>query len=226
MQPVIAEGVTWSVAYAANRLAHAAAAAGVEQLAIQVPASFVAGVGYVLLVIIDFFWLSASTNSFAIMLIVAVVVFFVVSWLSSILLRKYYLTVNVYNFDPDHSWSNITWHGDNTETSNGEWKSVELPKYEPAGMPLCDIAADYELSQVGSQLLIPGFQVKNLESVVTYLSICFTNVSTFLEGLGVGLVIGSSDNAHGMYFALLPSSNYCHLPYAYRCGIEVCCSLC
>jgi hypothetical protein len=54
------------------------------------------------------------------------------------------------------------------------------------------------ISGAGGAIKPPGFDPPmNLESVVTYLAIAFTNVSTFLQGLGIGIVMGRDDNTQG-----------------------------
>ncbi|ESK82695.1 pyk10-binding protein 1 [Moniliophthora roreri MCA 2997] len=165
VQPVISEGATWGLRYAASQLASAAASAGITSLAELVPASV------------------ASAGGLAIIGIIGIALFLAVIWLADIIFRQYYLTVNVFNFDPDHAWNSITWYDDNAVISNGEWKPVAIPKYSPAG----------------DRLYPPGFDPPNaLESVVTYLCIAFTNVNTFLEGLGIGMLMARDDGARGL----------------------------
>ncbi|KAF9056733.1 hypothetical protein BDP27DRAFT_1242393 [Rhodocollybia butyracea] len=167
MGPLITEGVAWGISFAAAWLTQAAAMAGVEALAVLIPASV------------------ASAGGLIIAGIIGVAVFLAVLWLSSIIFRQYFLTVNIFNFDSNHIWSTIDWYADNAEITNGEWKYVDIAKYAPAG----------------GQIFPPGFDPPtNLESVVTYLTIAFTNVSTFLEGLGIAMVMGRDDYSQG--FAL------------------------
>lgn len=55
-------------------------------------------------------------------------------------------------------------------------------------------------ASVGDLISPPGFDpIVALESVVTYFSIAFTNINDFLEGLGVGIVMGRDDDAEGMF---------------------------
>ncbi|KAE9406695.1 hypothetical protein BT96DRAFT_204322 [Gymnopus androsaceus JB14] len=84
---------------------------------------------------------------------------------------------------PDHDWKNVDWyHGcGNAEIPNGEWKEVQIAKYVPA---------------VGGLIFPPGFDpVENLESVVTYFSISFTNINQWFEGLGIGILMQRDDHA-------------------------------
>jgi len=165
MKPLISEGVSWGISYAASRLAQAAGDASLEALAALIPSS-VAGAGGLI-----------------IGGVIGIALFFAVIWLSDIIFRQYFLTVNVFNFDSSSIWKNVTWYADNAEISNDEWKDVQIAKYVPAG----------------GQLYPPGFSPPTaLESVVTYFCIAFNNVSTFLEGLGIGMVVGRDDNAQGL----------------------------
>uniref|UniRef100_A0A0W0FVF9 Jacalin-type lectin domain-containing protein n=2 Tax=Moniliophthora roreri TaxID=221103 RepID=A0A0W0FVF9_MONRR len=165
MRSLIAEGITWGISFAASRLAQAAAAVGSQQLAALVPSSV------------------ARLGGLVVGGILGVALFLAVMWLSDILFRQYYLTVSVFNFDPDRVWKTISWYGDNAVISNDEWRSVEIPKFVPAG----------------GQVYPPGFDPPTaVDSVVTYLCIAFTNVNTFLEGLGIGMLIGRDDNTLGL----------------------------
>lgn len=165
MRSLINDGVAWGIEFAATQLAEAAAAAGVEELALLVPASV------------------ASVGGLVIAGVIGIALFLAVMWLSDILFRKYFLTVNVFNFDAKNVWKSITWYADNAEISNDEWKTAQVAAFAPAG----------------SGVTPPGFNpVTNLDSVVTYLAIAFTNDSTFLQGLGVGIVVGRNDNTQGL----------------------------
>ena len=66
--------------------------------------------------------------------IIGVALFFAVMALSSILFRQYYLTVNVFNFDPNNEWNSLQWYDDNANISNGEWKTESIAKFVPASM--------------------------------------------------------------------------------------------
>lgn len=120
--------------------------------------------------------------------------------LAGVIFRQYFLTVNIFNFDPDHTWYNAGFYdgGGNAEISNGEWKVVRVAKFVPAGM-LCDLLCFSEmpdLESVGGLIFPPGFEpVTPLESVVTYFSISFTNKNQFLEGVGVGILMERDDYA-------------------------------
>ncbi|ESK82696.1 pyk10-binding protein 1 [Moniliophthora roreri MCA 2997] len=115
--------------------------------------------------------------------IIGVALFFAVMWLADFLFRQYLLTVEVFNFDSDHVWNSISWYSDNAQISNDEWKTVPIPKYAPAG----------------NQVYPPGFYPPTtVENVVTYLSIAFINVNTFLEGLGIAILLGRDDGAQGL----------------------------
>ncbi|KAL0956017.1 hypothetical protein HGRIS_002191 [Hohenbuehelia grisea] len=161
---LITDGVAWGIQYAATQLASAAAAAGVEESALMVPASV------------------ATMGGLVIAGIIGVGLFFAVMALASVLFRQYFLTVNVFNFDPAHAWNSLQWHGDNADISNGEWKNETIAKFAP----------------VNAGVTPPGFNpVNNLENTVTYLSIAFENDSTFLQGLGVGMLLTRDDDVFG-----------------------------
>uniref|UniRef100_A0A0W0FLW7 Jacalin-type lectin domain-containing protein n=1 Tax=Moniliophthora roreri TaxID=221103 RepID=A0A0W0FLW7_MONRR len=165
LQPLIAQGIAWGIAFAATQLAQAAAIAGLPALAALVPASV------------------ATLGGLIVGVIIGVAIFFAVMWLADFLFRQYLLTVEVFNFDPDHAWNSITWYSDNAQISNDEWKTVPIPKYAPAG----------------SEVYPPGFKPPTtVENVVTYLSIAFINVNTFLEGLGIAILMGRDDGAQGL----------------------------
>ncbi|KAI3596378.1 hypothetical protein WG66_003082 [Moniliophthora roreri] len=165
MRSLIAEGITWGISFAASRLAQAAAAVGSQQLAALVPASV------------------ARLGGLIVGGVLGVALFLAIMWLSDILFRQYFLTVSVFNFDPDHAWNTIAWYDDNAEISNDEWRTVEITKFVPAG----------------GQVYPPGFNPPTaVDSVVTYLCIAFTNINTFLEGLGVGMTMGRDDSAQGL----------------------------
>ncbi|KDQ27085.1 hypothetical protein PLEOSDRAFT_1097387 [Pleurotus ostreatus PC15] len=165
MKGLISDGVAWGIEFAATQLAEAAAAAGVEELAIAIPASV------------------ASAGGLIIAGIIGIALFFAVMALADILFRQYFLTVNVFNFDAQHEWKSLGWYSDNADISNGEWKNESIPKFAPAGTGVTP----------------PGFDpVENLENVVTYLSMAFENDSTFLEGLGIGVLISRDDNTEGI----------------------------
>lgn len=54
-----------------------------------------------------------------------------VSFAIDFVYRPYYLTVNIYNWDKNHSWKVVEWHGDNAmvdpDGESKEWKPEELP---------------------------------------------------------------------------------------------------
>ncbi|KAF4570097.1 hypothetical protein EYR36_009903 [Pleurotus pulmonarius] len=164
MKGLISDGVAWGIEFAATQLASAAAAAGVEELAIAIPASV------------------ASAGGLIIAGIIGIALFFAVMALADILFRQYFLTVNVFNFDAQHEWKSLSWYSDNADISNGEWKAETIPKFAPAGTGVTP----------------PGFDpVQNLENVVTYLSMAFENDSTFLQGLGMGVLMSRDDDTQG-----------------------------
>lgn len=66
--------------------------------------------------------------------VIGIALFLAVMWLSDILFRKYFLTVNVFNFDAKNVWKSITWYADNAEISNDEWKTAQVAAFAPAGM--------------------------------------------------------------------------------------------
>jgi len=167
LKPLITEGLTYGIAYAATIWAQSLAAAGEESAAILVDASV------------------ASAGGLVISAIIGVALFFALIALASVLFRKYYLTVNIYNFDPNHAWTAINYHGDNSEIPNGSWSNETLAKFAPAG----------------SEVTPPGFSpVTTLNGVVTYVSYAFDNDSTFLQGLGIAVAVSRDDSTVG--FAL------------------------
>lgn len=67
--------------------------------------------------------------------VLAVGLFLAVIALASIIFRQYFLTINVFNFDANHAWTNVAWYdGTNGEIANDEWKELEVGKFVPAGM--------------------------------------------------------------------------------------------
>ncbi|EEB98129.1 hypothetical protein MPER_02419 [Moniliophthora perniciosa FA553] len=94
--------------------------------------------------------------------ILGVALFLAIMWLSDILFRQYFLTFSVFNFDPNRAWKTLAWYDDNAQISNDEWRGVEIPKFVPAG----------------GEVYPPGFNPPTtLDSVVTYLSIAFANIT-------------------------------------------------
>ncbi|TFK61637.1 hypothetical protein BDN72DRAFT_435029 [Pluteus cervinus] len=165
LRPIVVDGVTWGIEFAATQLAETAASLGFEELALAVPASV------------------ASAGGLIITGIIGVALYIAVLFLLDKIFRQYFLTINVFNFDPDHVWKSVNWHSDNADISSGEWRTAHIRAFAPAG----------------TSITPPGFDpVKPLDSVVTYLAVVFVNHSTFLEGLGVGLTIGRDDNAEGL----------------------------
>ncbi|KDN41948.1 hypothetical protein RSAG8_07165, partial [Rhizoctonia solani AG-8 WAC10335] len=142
-----------------------AAAAGVESLALFIPEA-VASVGG--LVIAGALGILVSFGALALM---------------NVIWKKYWLVLNIYNFDADYNWSNINHHDDNANVSNGEWKTKVVEKFVNAGGAVAP----------------PGFNpVEPLDNVVTYLSMTFENDSTILQGLGEGVLMAREDNKAGM----------------------------
>ncbi|CAE6436453.1 unnamed protein product [Rhizoctonia solani] len=167
IQPLITQGIAWGIAFAATQLATYLGMAGAPALAALVPASVVTAGGLIIAGVIG------------------VVVAFGVLALFSFIWKKFWLVVNVYNFDPQYKWRSINHYGDNSLVSNGEWSSKFIDTFKPA---------DSIVFPPGFEPLIP------LESVVTYLSMCFENDSTFMQGLGEAISVGRETYKNG--FAL------------------------
>ncbi|KAF4604546.1 hypothetical protein EYR40_003320 [Pleurotus pulmonarius] len=186
MRGLISDGVAWGIEFAATQLAEAAVAAGVEELAIAIPAS-VAGAGGLIIAGI-----------------IGVALFFAVMALASIIFRQYFLTVNIFNFDPSNQWKSLSWYSDNANISNGEWKAESIPEFTPAcksALPVYSFLPEQRNNFVGtaSGVSPPGFSpVENFENVVTYLSMAFENDSTFLQGLGIGILMSRDDGTEGL----------------------------
>ncbi|KDN34242.1 hypothetical protein RSAG8_12669, partial [Rhizoctonia solani AG-8 WAC10335] len=93
------------------------------------------------------------------------------------------VVLNVYNFDVDYQWRSINHYDDNASISNGQWQPKTIATFKPAD----------------SVVFPPGFEPQQpLESVVTYLSMTWENDSTFMQGLGEGVVMGREDNQAGV----------------------------
>ncbi|CAE6409416.1 unnamed protein product [Rhizoctonia solani] len=164
IQPLITQGIAWGIAFAATQLATYLGMAGAPALAALVPASVVTTGGLVIAGVIGVF-----------------VAFGVLAIFGSIW-KKFWLVVNIYNFDPEHEWRVVDHYGDNSLISNGEWGTKFIATFKPAD----------------SVVFPPGFDPqKPLESVVTYLSVCFENDSTFMEGLGEAISVGRSTYNNG-----------------------------
>ncbi|CAE6370815.1 unnamed protein product [Rhizoctonia solani] len=165
VKPLIQEGITWGIAYAATKLAQLAAQAGVEAFAVWIP-SAVASIGG--LVVAGILGILVSFGALALM---------------NVIWKKYWLVLNVYNFDADHNWSNLDHYSDNSKVSNGEWKTKVVDKFVKAG----------------GSVTPPGFTpVEPMDNVVTYLAMTFENDSTVLQGLGEGVLMGREDKGAGM----------------------------
>ncbi|CUA77813.1 hypothetical protein RSOLAG22IIIB_12852 [Rhizoctonia solani] len=165
VKPLIQEGITWGIAYAATKLAQLAAQAGVEAFAVWIP-SAVASIGG--LVVAGILGILVSFGALALM---------------NVIWKKYWLVLNVYNFDADHNWSNLDHYSDNSKVSNGEWKTKVVDKFVKAG----------------GSVTPPGFDpVEPMDNVVTYLAMTFENDSTVLQGLGEGVLMGREDKGAGM----------------------------
>ncbi len=137
--------------------------------------------------------------------IIGVALFFAVMALASIIFRQYFLTVNIFNFDPSKEWKSLSWYSDNANISNGEWKAQLIPEFTPAcksALHLHLLLPEQRNNSVrpASGVSPPGFSpVVNFENVVTYLSMAFENDSTFLQGLGIGILMSRDDDTEGMY---------------------------
>ncbi|CAE6409412.1 unnamed protein product [Rhizoctonia solani] len=165
IQPLITEGITWGIAFAATQLVEYLAIAGAPSLAALVPASVATGGGLIIAGIIGIF------------------VAFGVLALFSFIWKKFWLVMNVYNFDSTYEWRSVNHYDDNANISNGEWKTKSIDTFKPAD----------------SVVFPPGFKPqKPLESVVTYLAMTWENDSTFMQGLGEGVVMGRQDNQAGV----------------------------
>lgn len=165
LKDLIQEGITWGIGFAADQFASYLAAAGAEEAAILVPASV------------------ASTGGLVIAGVIGMLVAFGLILLMNFIWKKYWLTIEVYNFDPDHDWISTDHYDDNASISKGAWSIKTIPKFAPAN----------------SDLNPPGFKPQTaLDNVVTYLSLSFENDSTFLQGLGEGIVMARDDYAMGV----------------------------
>ncbi|CAE6475692.1 unnamed protein product [Rhizoctonia solani] len=165
IRPLIQEGVTWGIAFAASKLAQLAASAGVEAFAVFIPEAV------------------ASLGGLVVAGALGMLVAFGALALMNVIWKKYWLVLNVYNFDAENKWGNIDHHGDNSKVSNGEWTTKEIDKFVKAG----------------GSVTPPGFNpVKPLDNVVTYLAMTFENDSTVLQGLGEGVLMAREDKKAGM----------------------------
>ncbi|CAE6370838.1 unnamed protein product [Rhizoctonia solani] len=165
LQPLIVEGIQWGISYAAAQLADFLVVAGAEELAALVPASV------------------ASSGGLLIAGVIGILVAFGVLLLLSVIFKKFWLVLNVYNFDFDYQWSSAKHYDDNAEVSNGEWQDKTIPIFKLAD----------------STVFPPGFKPqKPMESIVTYLSMTFDNVSTVMQGLGEGVLMNRDDSQAGI----------------------------
>ncbi|CUA70013.1 hypothetical protein RSOLAG22IIIB_08854 [Rhizoctonia solani] len=162
---LILQGITWGIQYAGAKLAEFLKFVGAEELAVLVPTSL------------------ESTGGLVIAGVIAVFVVFGLLGFMSIIFKKFYLTLNIYNFDLDHEWSSVKHHGDNAQPTNGEWKNKNIPTFKPAD----------------SKVFPPGFNPrKPMETAVTSLSMIFDNIKVGLQGLGVGVLMGRGDSQAGI----------------------------
>ncbi|CUA70014.1 hypothetical protein RSOLAG22IIIB_08856 [Rhizoctonia solani] len=165
IQPLLVQGITWGIAFAAAQFATYLAAAGAPTLAALVPASVATGGGLIIAGAIGIF--------------VAFGVLALFSWIW----KKFWLVINVYNFDANHEWRSIDHYNDNGEIPSGEWLPKTIPTFKPKD----------------SVVFPPGFEPQQpLESVVTYLAMTWGNDSTFMQGVGQGVLMGRQDNRAGV----------------------------
>ncbi|KAJ4477431.1 hypothetical protein J3R30DRAFT_3291546 [Lentinula aciculospora] len=100
--------------------------------------------------------------------------------LASVIFKQYFLIINVYNFDIVHQWTTVQHYEDNSVVSNGGWQDQTITHF---------------ITQ-GNKVSPPGFNpVTTLDNNVTYLNVNFQNDSTFLQGLGEGIVLNRDDAA-------------------------------
>ncbi|KDN34243.1 hypothetical protein RSAG8_12670, partial [Rhizoctonia solani AG-8 WAC10335] len=118
IKPLISQGIEWGISYAASQLTEFLAAAGLEELAALVPASV------------------ASSGGLVIAGVIGILVAFGVLALLSVIFKKFWLVLNVYNFDFDYPWASAKHYDDNAQVSNGEWQNKTIPTFKTAGIAL------------------------------------------------------------------------------------------
>ncbi|CUA72071.1 hypothetical protein RSOLAG22IIIB_10042 [Rhizoctonia solani] len=164
VKPLIAEGIQWGIKKAASQLAEYLFAVGLEKLGILVPESVI------------------PTGGLVIAGVIGVFVVFGILGLINVIFKKFWLIVNVYNFDLDRAWTSIKYHGDNAQVSNEEWRNKTIPTFKP----------------VDPTVFPPSFSPPQpMESVVTSLCMTFDNINTTMQGLGVGVLLSQGNNQIG-----------------------------
>ncbi|KEP47140.1 putative transmembrane protein [Rhizoctonia solani 123E] len=162
---LISQGIEWGIQYAASKLAEFLTAVGAKDLAALIPTSV------------------ESTGGLVIAGVIGVFVVFGLLALLSVIFKKFWLVLNVYNFDLDYQWSSAKHYGDNAQPSNGEWQDRTIPTFKPAD----------------PAVFPPGFNPRQpMESTVTALSMTFDNVKVGMQGLGEGVLMNRDDSQAGI----------------------------
>jgi len=156
LQQIIRSGLVAAAAAASAALIDALVLAGYEGAAALVSGSFIASAGATLI---------AGG--------LAIAIFFALEALADILFRKYYLIVEVTNFDGQNNWiSSPSWYSDNALVSNDTWKVNTINQYQPPGPVNSPPPGIYE-------------PINAIDGIVTFMTAVFENDSIFFEGLGI-----------------------------------------
>ena len=116
-----------------------------------------------------FAYAAASLTGFIIYALITIIIFFGILYAWDFINRKYYINVNIYNWDKKETWIIDKCVEDNAVTSSQtKVKDIVLPPASP------------------STFTPPGFKpLTPLEELCFYVSCTWTNDSTFLQGLGM-----------------------------------------
>ncbi|CUA67524.1 hypothetical protein RSOLAG22IIIB_13425 [Rhizoctonia solani] len=160
LKPLIANGIQWGRKFAEGKSKEYLSMAIAPGLALLVPTSV------------------ASTGGLAIGGVVASLIVAGALKLFKKIIKKYFLVLNVYNFDHEYDWSTIDHYSDNSQVTYGEWQNKTVLKFKP----------------IDKSVLPPNFSPdRPFINVVTCLAMTFDNKNRIAGGVGEGVLMSRAD---------------------------------
>ncbi|KAF7161923.1 hypothetical protein CNMCM5623_007338 [Aspergillus felis] len=128
---------------------------------------------------VDWAGMVAGMSAFGVGIVAGAIIFFFFLFITNYIDVTFTLAVNIYNWDPNHSYIVNNPYEDNAVISGGQ-------TYTPQ-----------TIDQPTNEIKLPDGFAPTVQTVYSYLTVTFTNSQTIAEGLGIGMIVQSSDGSTG-----------------------------